>query len=367
MKNILTITIAVIILLIGTNLFAQLPDEDGTPQEKPPVVDFLERTLQAYRDSQMTIEEVLELLRELATAQVVETNITRINDLLQGIQVGTITPPQGAGQLINILEINPDLPLPQGIEFPEGRNGETGATEGDTGDGQTDLTWDEVVAMIEQNGGRVLRASENMMMVAGWRRLPDDVKRKVEKFAKKKGKKLKTISPTVTGKLIEENGQYYMDVYVWTGQGDPNNIHVYKEYWDSLSQPEKEEIEAQAKAYGGRVIIENEKKRIKANLNTSPVEGAPSDEHLTQEEVEFLEQHVGEVITLHGWTVDGLINDGYTLEVVGLGKWRYEPYHPFDEIVMKEAPPLAEEEMKDEIENASPRVDIQNFYGIFGR
>lgn len=41
-------------------------------------------------------------------------------------------------------------------------------------------------------------------------------------------------------------------------------------------------------------------------------------------------------MTLHGWTDDGLIGDGYTLEVVGLGIWEYEPWHPYDTVIEAE-------------------------------
>ncbi len=367
-KNLTSLMVIVGILLFGCNLYAQISDEENGQSERPLVREFIDHTLQAYRDSQIVMDEVLRILRELATAQVVDTNIQTINDVLQNVKTYQITTEDGTIRIINVLQLNPNMPVPAGLKLniPTGDEQSREGTVVD-GDGE-DLTWEEVVAMIEQNGGRILQASENFMMVQGWRKLPEEVKKKVEKFAKKKGKKLKTISPTVTGKLIKEDGQYYMDVYVWTGQGDPNNIHVYKEYWDSLSPEEKAEIEQQAKAYGGKVIVEDEKKRIKANLNTAPVEGAPSDEHLTQEEVEFLEEHVGEVITLHGWTVDGLINDGYTLEVVGLGKWRYEPYHPFDEIVLEESEPVGEEEInkQQQPQRRGPEINIQ-FYGILGR
>ena len=366
-KNLTSLMVIAGMLLFACNLYAQMPDEENEHPEKPLVVEFINRTLQAYRDSQIVMDEVLRILRELATAQVVDTNIQTINGILQNVKTYQITTGDGTNRIINVLQINPDMPVPAGLNIP-GRDVQTGVGTVVDGDG-TDLTWDEIVAMIEQNGGRVLRASENSMTVQGWRKLPEEVKKKVEKFAQKKGKKLKTVSPTVTGKLIKEDGQYYMDVYVWTGQGDPNNIHVYKEYWDSLSPEEKAEIEQQAKAYGGKVIVEDEKKRIKANLNTAPVEGAPSDEHLTQKEIEFLEEHVGEVITLHGWTVDGLINDGYTLEVVGLGKWKYEPYHPFDEIVLEESEPLGEEEINNQQQpqRVDPKTGIEGVYGILGR
>ena len=250
-KNLTSLMVIAGMLLFACNLYAQMPDEENEHPESPPVVEFINRTLQAYRDSQIVMDEVLRILRELATAQVVDTNIQTINGILQNVKTYQITTGDGTNRIINVLQINPDMPVPAGLNIP-GRDVQTGVGTVVDGDG-TDLTWDEIVAMIEQNGGRVLRASENSMTVQGWRKLPEEVKKKVEKFAQKKGKKLKTVSPTVTGKLIKEDGQYYMDVYVWTGQGDPNNIHVYKEYWDSLSPEEKAEIEQQAKAYGKRI------------------------------------------------------------------------------------------------------------------
>lgn len=144
-------------------------------------------------------------------------------------------------------------------------------------------------------------------------------------------------SPTVTGKITElyydpvtGTWQGKMEVYVWTGVGDPNNIHVDRRYWESLSEEEREEIRRLATEAGGEVIFEENPIEIKIKLCLAPIEGAPSPEYLTEEQLQEILNSIGEVIILHGWTLDGLIKDGYTVEVVGLGIWDYEPYHPYE-------------------------------------
>ena len=153
-------------------------------------------------------------------------------------------------------------------------------------------------------------------------------------------------SPTVTGNLSydAQTDTWYMRVYVWTGEGDPNNIHVDKEYWDLLNaaasgdeeairklreemgcfdinsqedaQRDIEEIEARLKETGGELVIKGPTVIELRTIN------------LSKKDLEFLQNNIGNVLTVHGWTIDGLIKNGYVLEVVGFGKWSYEPYHP---------------------------------------
>ncbi len=163
-------------------------------------------------------------------------------------------------------------------------------------------------------------------------------------YAKKKGKKLKmkSATPTATGKLLKEDGEYSFNVYVWTGVGDPDNIHVDKEYWNSLDDSQKEYIRSQAQEYNGKVIIEDEPTEIELTMHLTPVEGAPNEDHLTDKDLAFIEEHVGDEITVHGWTDDGLVNsetetgEKDTFQVVGLGSWEYEPQHPFDAALLEE-------------------------------
>jgi len=129
-------------------------------------------------------------------------------------------------------------------------------------------------------------------------------------------------SPTVTGNLSynAENNTWHMDVYVWTGVGDPNNIHVDRNYWNSLSEEEKQRIKKMAEEAGGKVVIEENPITIELDIS-----------NLSESDLEFLQNNIGNILTVHGWTIDGLIKNGYILEVVGFGKWGYEPYHPYDE------------------------------------
>jgi len=129
-------------------------------------------------------------------------------------------------------------------------------------------------------------------------------------------------SPTVTGNLFydAQTDTWYMKVYVWTGVGDPNNIHVDRNYWNSLSEEEKQRIRRMAEEAGGKVVIEENPITIELDIS-----------NLSDSDLEFLQNNIGNILTLHGWTIDGLIKNGYILEVVGFGKWSYEPYHPYDE------------------------------------
>ncbi len=208
-------------------------------------------------------------------------------------------------------------------------------------------TAEALAERVKAEGGR-FDDNGNSVHVSGWngankgKGLSEDLKKDIEKYAEKKGKKISKSSPTVTGKLTQENGEYSFNVYVWTGVGDPDNIHVDKEYWNSLDDSQKVEIESQAKEYSGKVIIEDEPTQIELSMHLTPVEGAPRDDYLSDKDFAFLEDHVGDEITIHGWTDDGLINsegkDGEkdTLQVVGLGTWDYEPQHPFDSVVLEE-------------------------------
>ena len=204
------------------------------------------------------------------------------------------------------------------------------------------------------SGNNVTAANSGGDGANTWGSLSEGSKDEDKEYAKKKMKSLMKLlmikslmrspasSPTVTGELTKENGEYSLNVYAWTGVGDPDNIHVDKEYWNSLDDSQKVEIESQAKEYSGKVIIEDEPTQIELSMHLTPVEGAPRDDYLSDKDFAFLEDHVGDEITIHGWTDDGLINsegkDGEkdTLQVVGLGTWDYEPQHPFDSAVLEE-------------------------------
>ena len=151
-------------------------------------------------------------------------------------------------------------------------------------------------------------------------------------------------SPTVTGQIYQdEEGNWRMRVYVWTGQGDPGNIHIDREFWELLnaaasgdeeaikklkemgfdigSQEEAqayiEEINRRLEETGGELIIEEESIEIMLDISG-----------LSSEEIAYLQEHIGEILVLHGTTPDGLIENGDILVIVGFGKWEYEPYHP---------------------------------------
>ena len=142
-------------------------------------------------------------------------------------------------------------------------------------------------------------------------------------------------SPTITGTLAKNGKDFFMQVDVWTGVGDPNNTHISRDYWNTLTQYEVNSFNTKAAKAGGKVIIEEDPITVKLNLCASPVEGAPSQECLDSAELKFLRflANTNTRLTLNGWTKDGTVQDGYDFDVVGLGKWDYEPWHPVEWIV----------------------------------